>query len=920
MKKLLPIGVFLVLAFVAFKFTTQKEQNNIVDTNDAVLIKTAKKTPEARASFSEERARYEYELQRNPATGLIPQEEKHREFQNALKAKTRLDGGDNLRAPEASFVNRGPSNLGGRTRAIVADVANSNIVLAGGVSGGLFRSTDSGTSWTKVSANDEIHNVTTIAQDTRSGFENIWYYGTGEGLGNSASAAGGSAGYGNQYFKGQGIWRSTDNGITWSTMSGTTGVTHEAYDTFFDIIYKIAVSPLTGDVFAAVGGRIYRNAGGTSGTWTIPITNGGGSTNFATDVVIADNGRVYVAFSGNQDSNREGVWGSSTPFNGVPANDFTRINTTPLTVWTPAGRVVLALGPDNGSRQLLYALFVNGFSPTEADLWRYDPSSSFWTDFTARIPNEGGSPSAGNFAVQGGYDLVVNVKPDDENFVVIGGTNAYKTPNIGTTDFTRIGGYAGPSGYSSYANHHPDIHALNFNPHNTDQLFSGTDGGIHKTLDITAGTVAWTSLNNNYQTQQFYHVAIDPQSGSDYVVGGLQDNGSNHGGTAAPGVSDLTSQVRMFSGDGVAVAISRDDPSVPVFVGFQNGPVYRRTQNLAVNFGTNIRPAGSNSYFVTYFYLDPDNNETLYYVGLTDLYRTNNSSTVNTTVDGTTNWTNLGAPNGFLGEPITRIAATRGAYNAATSYILIGGNSGSVTRLDDPQNAAAASTGVDVTPGGASGVVTGLAIHPTNNDIVLLTYSNYGVTNIFLTTNATSATPTWTVAERNLSSHSIRSAAITTNSAGEVLYVVGTARGLYSSRNPVNGGAGIDWVREAPNLIGYAVTSSMAYRPADNKLLIGTHGNGMFEATINHILSVEDNEVSKSIKLYPNPVKDRLNLNMPSELSDDASYTINNILGQNVMNGALENNQVNVNNLDTGIYFIQISSNGKRGVKRFIKQ
>jgi hypothetical protein len=927
MKRLLPIGVFLILAFVAFKFTTQKEQSSIIADENITKVKKSKKTPEERALFSEERARYEYELQANPATGLIPQDEKRKEFLNSQKAKIRLDGGDGLRAPEASFVNRGPSNLGGRTRAIVPDVANSNIILAGGVSGGLFRSTDSGASWTKVSENDEIHNVTTIAQDPTN--TSTWYYGTGEGLGNSTSQAGGSAGFGSQFYKGQGIWKSTDNGQNWAPMVGTFAGTFENYDNYFDIIYKLEVHPATGDVFAAVGGRIYRFDAGTS-TWGIELQNSGGSTNFATDLVITDDGEVYTAFSGNQDAAIEGVWysangeGSWTRItDGVTNGSGTALHTRLV------GRAVLGLGPDpdgaGGQKQYLYLLYVNGFTPTEADLWRYapllPPTFGSWVDFSAKLPLEAGVASARNFAVQGGYDLVINVKPDNQNFVVIGGTNAYKIADIDADPtFTRIGGYAGPTGYAKYANSHPDIHALNFNPHNVNELFSGDDGGIRKTTDINAATVVWTSLNNNYQTQQFYHVAIDPLSGSDYVVGGLQDNGSNHGGTAAPGISDLTSQNEIFSGDGVAVAISRDDPSVPVFVGFQNGPIYRRNISLPSGFGTNVRPAGSSSYFVTYFYLDPDNNKTLYYVGESKLFRTNNSTTVNTVVDGAANWTDMDVPTGFGTERISKLSSTWGTYNPATSYLLIGGNSGSVVRLDDPQNAALASAGVDITPAGASGVVTGLAIHPTNRNVVLLTYSNYGITNIYLTTNATAASPNWTVAERNLSSHSIRSAAITTNSAGEALYVVGTARGLYSSTNPVNGGSGVNWTREAPNLIGYAVASSMAYRPADNKLLIGTHGNGMFEATINHVLSIEDNEISESIKVYPNPVSDRLNLSMPNELSDNASFIINNILGQNVMRGTLENNQVDVNSLNTGIYFIQISSNGKNGVKRFIKK
>ena len=84
MKKLLPIGVFLILAFVAFKFTTQKEQQNL-NVNDDVNKTVArpelpKKTPELRAMYAEERALYEYKLQANPATGEIPFDEKELEF------------------------------------------------------------------------------------------------------------------------------------------------------------------------------------------------------------------------------------------------------------------------------------------------------------------------------------------------------------------------------------------------------------------------------------------------------------------------------------------------------------------------------------------------------------------------------------------------------------------------------------------------------------------------------------------------------------------------------------------------------------------------------------------------------------------------------------------------------------------------
>ncbi|MCK0108570.1 T9SS type A sorting domain-containing protein [Flavobacteriaceae bacterium S0825] len=928
MKKLLPIGVFLILAFVAFKFTTQEEENNLVvdKASEAKLVKKTKKTPEQRALYAEERARFEYKQLANPATGEIPREETIIEFQNAQKAKIRIDGDDNLRAPVASFVNRGPTNLGGRTRTIVFDKSDGtgNTIIAGGVSGGVFRTTNGGSSWTKVSANDEIHNVSAIAQDPRVGFQNIWYYATGErGLGSSAAN-------GATYYLGQGIWKSIDSGLTWTQMAGTFS-TYESFDNLFDQIYTLAVHPTTGELFAAIVGRVVR-FNGVSWVAEVTMPSGFNSGN-DTDVVITSTGRVYVAMGGTTGAAIEGVWTSATGTGG-----WTRIsdNTVyPTAISNPGGiplhtkltgRAVLGLSPSNENK--LYVLYVNGVSSDcagiaapEADLFMWDQSSTTWTDYSSKLPDEPGCSNGNDpMAVQGGYDLVVSVKPNNENFVVIGGTNAYKMADITAVgSFSRIGGYASAGSYALYSvggtEHHPDIHSLVFDPTdspNFNTLFSGTDGGIHKTTDVTAGSVAWTSLNNNYQTQQFYHVAIDPQSASDYVIGGLQDNGTNEGGTGG----SLTEQTRIWGGDGVAVGISRDNANVPLFVGSQLGSFYRIFKN--VGGWTNIEPAGSTSQFVTYFHLDPDNNKNLYYGGGSILYRTTDATNVTTVVGaGATDWTNMGAPSGLAN--ISRFGTSWGAYNAGTSYLLIGGENGAVHRLDDPQNAASVASSVNITPSGATGIVSGLAIHPTDNKIVMLTYSNYGITSIYITQDVTVASPVWAVAERNLSAHSIRSAAITVNTAGEALYLVGTGRGLYSSTNPLNAG-GVDWTREAPNLIGYAVVRSMAYRPADNKLLIGTHGNGMFEATINHVLSLEDNEISESIKVYPNPVSDRLNLSMPNELSDNASFIINNILGQNVMRGTLENSQVDVNSLNTGIYFIQISSNGKNGVKRFIKK
>ena len=154
----------------------------------AKIERKEKKTVAERQLFTEERLKHEYDIQKNPLTGLIPQEEKNEELNNAVLAREkqfsyRPNRANNFSVLSSSvYASRGPSNFGGRTRALVVDKSDptSNTIIAGGVSGGVFRTTNGGNSWVKVSANDEIHNVTAIAQDPRAGFENIWYYGTGE--------------------------------------------------------------------------------------------------------------------------------------------------------------------------------------------------------------------------------------------------------------------------------------------------------------------------------------------------------------------------------------------------------------------------------------------------------------------------------------------------------------------------------------------------------------------------------------------------------------------------------------------------------------------------------------------------------------------------------------------------------------------
>lgn len=760
-----------------------------------------------------EYARYEFDLLKDPRTGRIPEGIHDAEWAVAMNMPVRTEKTNT----GYTWAFRGPNNLGGRTRAIAFDVRNANIILSGCVSGGIMRSADGGLTWTRVSPSAQIHNVTSIAQDTRVGFQDTWYAATGEALGNSTSEDG-------AFYLGHGIYKSVDNGVTWVRLANSNTGALEAFDNCNDLISKVIVNPTNGDVYMASLRQIMRSQNGGT-TWAQVIGSGCASSGDMTDIVCTSGGRLYCAFSGSVPNTLDGVWTSTTG----NAASWTRIAGTGAGVagWDAQGsygRVVLALAPSN--QNILYALydnFDNSACPAtvrEADFFRWNQGTTTWTDRSGTLPDEAGCLDGNDpFAVQGGYDLVVAVKPNDENTVFIGGTNAYRSADAGLT-WTRIGGYNTPASFAKYASHHPDLHAMVFAPGDNNNLYTGDDGGIQRG-DITAGSVVWTPLNSTYNTYQYYHVAMHPGSGINDVIGGAQDNGTT------TGIGGAVNYTEIMTGDGCAVGIGSGAAPYKQYVSVQNGIIRRRNSGQAPGVSeATLTPAGVASIFVTYFYLNPDNTEDLYYAGQiagnNRILRITNASTATAA-----SWTTLTFNyNGY----VRAMAATRGAY-AATHRLYLGTDGGRLYRLTDPRNCAVGTAPTDITPTGMAGLgtIVGIAVHPTNHDEIMVVYSNYGVNSIWHTTNAGAASPTWTNVEGNLSLPSIRSCAIVEN-AGTTEYVVGTSIGVYATAT-LSGGATV-WAQEGAALMNFAVATSMAYRPVDRVLLVGTHGNGMFMTTL----------------------------------------------------------------------------------------
>jgi hypothetical protein len=778
---------------------------------------------------------YEFNMLKNPFTGRIPEGIRDLELAQAhdilMSQGSRIFG-----IASNSYIYQGPGNLGGRTRSIIYDVdyngTSNQVIYAGGVSGGLFKSTDNGASWVRKSPTNQLYSVTSIAENPLPGRKDTLYYTTGEASGNSAalSSNGGGALYG-----GDGVYRSADRGETWTRLANSNPTALETFSDRRDFISKVIVNPVNGQVYIAAIAGIYRSTDGGA-TWTLVLSGPLANNGQMTDIVVTSTGRFYAGFGGTNTAGSDGVWTSTS---GDPGS-WTRIAGpagTP-TGWDAGGtygRVVLGLAPSD--ENMLYALYWDGSSNascptanTEAKLFKWNQGTTTWTDYTSALPDEPGC-SVGNdpFAVQGGYDLIVSVHPESDTMIFIGGTNIYRLAlgPLSPATATRIGGYASPAGYALYTNSHSDIHAIAFSPANDDIMLCGDDGGIQRTLDNKAATVSWTQVNTDYRTYQYYKVAIDPRTGNDKVIGGAQDNGCtrNIGGTGS-------NYEQVYSGDGGAVGLTRDIAgSTYEFVTSQQGDIRRRNSTSALGSTTNIRPttAVNSGLFVTYFYNDPDNTDTLYYASDSSLYRYLSAHTA-TNVSGWTEMTGVGtaAGNGVASSNyITALATTRGPYSSATSSLFIGTNDSKVLRLDDPAVVPAGTAPVNISSGLPAGYISSIAVNPRNDDTVLVTFSNYGIVNIWWTGNANSATPTWTNVERNVTLPSARSSAIAIVGSN-IVYFVGTSIGLLATTNPLT----TDWVQEGATQLGNAVVTSLALRTTDNTLLVGTHGYGMWKTVL----------------------------------------------------------------------------------------
>jgi photosystem II stability/assembly factor-like uncharacterized protein len=776
------------------------------------------------------RERWERMMLQDPATGRVPDGIRERELSFARTLPRRIPS-LLKRADETSITwqHRGPVNVGGRTRALALDRMNPAIILAGGVSGGMMRSTNGGNSWTRVGSINDLQSVSCLVQDPRPGRSSNWYYGTGELRGNSAAGGGGAL------YRGDGIYRSTDNGLTWTVLPSTrTG--NVLFDQAFDYVWNLAVDPSdtinTVIVAATIGGIRTSTDGGASWSMRLggnDIPNGPRYT----DVVVTSTG-VFYATASSRNSNGT----LSTPDAGVwrSTDGLTWTNIAPAAFPSDFNRVVAAIAPTNES-VVYFVGEAPAVIPTGHGVWKYTylggdgtgPNGS-WEDRSLNLPNESGLTGNAVFGTQQSYDLVAAVSPTDPNVLFVGAINLYRANDAFATagNWVRIGGYASASTYVRYTENHPDHHALAFHPTLPSVLYNGNDGGVFRTDNAMASSVGWTSLNNGFVTTQFYAIGMDAfSSGSPVLMGGMQDNGTWY-------VDDIGSGqpwLEVAGGDGGFCALTTEpEPNgLVAYVSLQNGVIYRLTQQT----NGRIDPTGGTGYlFINPFVLDPTQPKRMYLAAGTTVWRNSDLTTIPLGSSNTTsvNWKNL-TQTSTGGATVTALAASTMPAN-----ILYYGTSGArIFKVSNAHQDNATVTDISAGKGlPAAGYVSSIAVDPLSADRVLVAFSNYAIPSIFLTTNGGGS---WQDVSGNLEERrdgtgngpSVRWVEMLPDSGG-YYYFAGTSTGLYLTRRLAD--TSTVWSQEAPGIIGSHVVTMVQARRSDGLVAVGTHGGGTYSATI----------------------------------------------------------------------------------------
>ena len=666
----------------------------------------------------------------------------------------------------------------GRINCIAFHPTDANTFWVGSPSGGIWKTTDGGTSWTILNNSEDILGVSAIAIPSDYVTTNTIYIATGDrDLGSMWSLGGGQASYADN--TSIGVLKSTDGGATWNA----TGLSFAK--NLGKIIYSLHIDPINNsELFAATSDGILKS------------TDGGASWNNKTVNVWGD-----IEF---KPGDHTIMYASSVPYGGTYINRSTdngetwSIINSGSPVANNGRRGEIAVSPNDPA--VVYLLAANSGGGVEGIYKSTNSGASFTV---VNNGNPGGmcgyyTDGSGGTSGQGSYDLCIAVDPSEANTVFIGGITIWKSTD-GGVNFNAINNWVGSSTYnkSGVAVVHADHHVLAYQ-NSSSTLFDGNDGGIYKT---TNGGTSYTDLTNGMVISQIYRLST-AQANASIVLSGLQDNGSKL--YNAGFWSDVT------GGDGMECIIDYSNSNY-MYATYVRGVIYRSTDgaNFTTTISANIgfgQPTGA---WVTPYVIDQNNSSTLF-AGYDKVWKT---------TDRGDSWLSAS-------QTLSSVVKLRSlAIAPSNSSILYAADQTNMWKTTD-----GGITNWSIIPlPFTSTSVTYIAVSARDPSVLWITYGGYSSGNKIY--QSTDAGANWTNISGSLPNLPVMCVAQNKRIMDQYELVVGTDLGVYV-KDGIN-----DWASFNTGLPNVVVTDLQFYYDAANssndKLRASTFGRGMWETSIN---------------------------------------------------------------------------------------
>lgn len=418
-----------------------------------------------------------------------------------------------------NWIDQGPDNVGGRTRAILVDRNNIHHIYAGSVSGGLFESFNRANEWQLVEGFDANLGISSMCQTV----DGTIYIATGHSSENSFGTQ-------NSGYRGDGIFKLNTDGVTFSQIPGTSANGTTASD--FDFVNEIVCDTINNVVWIACSGGLKKYIPGSSAPEDVSngLTSGSCSA-----LSISPDGTVIVASMSGGKTN-------VSVNGGATFEDRSGSGTGKIEAGAARNEYAISHEKNSSGKYNVYASC--GGSQHLLGIWRSTDNGINWTEIA---PAGNGAPgtfspfSHSTTSGQASYDNIISVQRGNPDRILMGGIDIYSWNYNG--NWSQLTQWFYPIQSPQYA--HADQHEQVWDAWG--RLYVGNDGGVAYSDD---GGLTFVPANRGYNVTQFYGIGFSAHGD---VIGGAQDNGTqaNYHDNAT-----WRSHDEVGGGDGFSAAIS----------------------------------------------------------------------------------------------------------------------------------------------------------------------------------------------------------------------------------------------------------------------------------------------------------------------------------------------------------------------------